>query len=297
MVDSAQNLAAMSEETNATVDMVATTVEEIAKGTQETANDAEMGARVANDIRDQFTVLMDNSNEMKVNAETAMDVNKQGVIALTSLRDKSNTANESNKKVKDTVYSLDGKTNAITEIISTITSIAEQTNLLALNASIEAARAGEAGRGFAVVADEIRQLAESSNEAAEEIRTIIVDIQKESKDAVQVMNEVTLINEEQNDALMNVDDSLQMIFASVEKISGQIETVVNELVMLDKSKNELVNSVTNISAISEETAASTEQVEHSMAEQTKAVEQVAVNAEKLNELSAELNEKINIFKV
>jgi methyl-accepting chemotaxis protein len=297
MVDSASNLAAMSEETNATVDQVAVTIQEIARGTQETATDAEKGAGIAGDIRQQFVVLMDNSNAMRNNAEIAIEMNQSGLNALGSLREKTEEKNTANVKVKDAVYNLDHKANAITDIIQTITSIAEQTNLLALNASIEAARAGEAGRGFAVVAEEIRKLAESSSEAADEIRNIINDIQNESQDTVKVMDEVDAMNQEQNDALLNVDESFNKIFSAVEEISQQIETVTHELDELDVSKNNLIEAVTNISAISEETAAATEQVEQSMDEQTRAVEQVASNAERLNELSAELNQKIEVFKI
>ncbi len=297
MVDSASNLAAMSEETNATVDQVAMTIQEITRGSQETAENAENGAQIAADIDNQFVVLMDNSTAMRDNAETAMEMNKTGLSALSKLKDKSRQANSSNGRIKEAITSLDHKANAITDIIQAITSISEQTNLLALNASIEAARAGEAGRGFAVVADEIRKLAESSSEAAEEIRTIIIDIQDESKETVLVMNEVNEMNDQQNEALVEVNEAFGQIFESVERISGQIENVTKELDGLDGSKNQLIGAVNNISAVSEQTAAATEEVERSMDEQTKAVEQVAVNAEHLNRLSAELNGKINFFKV
>ncbi len=297
MLDSASNLASMAEETNATVDQVASTVQEISKGTQDTANDAEKGARVANEIDEKFGTLMDNSVEMKENAEIAIEMNKTGLDALQALKEKSDISKASNEKVIHAVQSLNTRASAITNIIATISSIAEQTNLLALNASIEAARAGEAGRGFAVVADEIRKLAEDSASSTDEIRDIILNIQQESQDTVKIMNEVSEISNQQNEAVENVTDSFNKIFTSVEGITNQIETVATELDGLSANKDDIVEIVSNISAVSEETAAGTEQVSRSMDEQARAVEEVAKSAERLNELSIELNKQIDVFKI
>lgn len=297
MLDSASTLASMAEETNATVDQVASTVQEISKGTQDTARDAEEGARVASEIDQKFSMLMENSVEMKENADVAIEMNQTGLNALEELKLKSEVSKASNEKVIDAVQSLNSRANAITNIIATISSIAEQTNLLALNASIEAARAGEAGRGFAVVADEIRKLAEDSASSTDEIRDIILNIQQESQETVKIMNEVSEISNQQNEAVENVTESFNKIFTSVEGITTQIETVAKELDGLSANKDQIVGIVSNISAVSEQTAAGTEQVSHSMDEQAKAVEEVARSAERLNELSIELNKQIDVFKI
>ncbi len=129
MLDSASNLASMAEETNATVDQVASTVQEISKGTQDTARDAEDGARVANDIDEKFSMLMDNSIEMKSNAQVAIEMNETGLLALKELKEKSDVSKASNDKVINAVQSLNNRASSITNIIATISSIAEQTNL------------------------------------------------------------------------------------------------------------------------------------------------------------------------
>ena len=297
MLDSASNLAAMSEETTATIEQVAKTIDEITKGSQDTAKDAEKGASVAIEIDTKFSSLIENSNVMKANAEDAINVNKEGLEVLDNLKEKSESSKISNENVTIAIKNLDTRVGEITNIISTISSIAEQTNLLALNASIEAARAGEAGRGFAVVADEIRKLAEDSGKSTNEIKDIVTSIQKESEDTVKVMKEVSEITNEQNIAVGEVMSALNKIFDSVEKITTQIEFVDNELNELGVSKNTLVEVVSNISSVSEETAAATEEVNASMMEQTNAVEQVAENAERLNELSHDLNKQIEMFKI
>src|SRR5690606_14034870 len=87
------------------------------------------------------------------------------------------------------INSLATETTQIESVLEVINTIAEQTNLLALNAAIEAARAGEQGRGFAVVADEVRLLAQRTQKSTEEVQQMIESLQKNSKDAVSVIEQ------------------------------------------------------------------------------------------------------------
>ena len=295
--NAATNLAATSEETSASSDEISRTVDEIARGAEEQAHDAEKGAVIATSLDEKFEALKNNSFGMNESANEAINANKSGIIAVKELIEKTNLNNESMIRIDNAIEQLSIKSNNIGEILETISSIAGQTNLLALNASIEAARAGEAGRGFAVVADEIRKLAEGSGSATDMIRKIIEELQIESNNTVNIMDEVKSISQEQTDAVTSVNLIFDKINTSIEMITSEIENINNSIDIISDDKDQIVSSIENISAVSQETAAASEEVTASMEQQTAAVEEVARSAEKLNELSINLNQQINKFKI
>ncbi|QXM06794.1 methyl-accepting chemotaxis protein [Crassaminicella indica] len=294
---SAENLAATSEETSASAEEVARTVEEIARGATEQAGDAEKGAMLTSKLADKFSELTNNTENMLNSANEVMEANIDGVKAVDDLKDRTALNTKATEEIEKAIMELDNKTKYIGGILDTIASIAEQTNLLALNASIEAARAGEHGKGFAVVADEIRKLAEGSREAADEIKDIVLNIQRDSNNTVQIMTQVKERSQEQNDAVGKVTGSFHRISQSIDGMISKIELIDKFVKELNTDKDAIVEAIENISAVSEETAAASEEVSASMQQQSMAVEEVARAAERMNDLALKLNKEIIRFKI
>jgi methyl-accepting chemotaxis protein len=294
---SSQNLAATSEEVSASADEVARTVDDIAKGAQEQANDAEKGAVIAKSLSDRFNELNHYTKDMLGSAERTGTAYSEGVKSVKALEERNTESISANNSIEKVILQLNDRTLEIGAILDTISAISVQTNLLALNASIEAARAGEHGRGFAVVADEIRKLAEQSSKAAEEVKGIVLNIQKDGTESVNSMTTLKSISVKQDEAVKMVITAFETIRLAYEQISNNIQFIGKSVDGVNHDKDLIVVSIENISAVSEETAAASEEVTASMEQQTFAVEEVANAAQELNQISVHLNSEISKFKI
>ncbi len=295
--EEAENLAATSQETSASATEVGRAVEEIAQGATEQANDTDRAVTLTNKLDEQFTTLLENTNQMLESANRISTDKEIGIKSIKELQEKTKENNTSTREIGNAIDGLNVKSEDIENIIETISSIAEQTNLLALNASIEAARAGEHGKGFAVVADEIRKLAEESSNSAEEISKIVQDIQKETKRTVTIMDDVTKRSKAQTESVEKVNASFNDISISIEEIGELIHKTGDFIDMMNDNKSEILASIENISAVSEESAASAEEVTASMDQQNIAIEDVAKAAENLSHLASKLNKEVSKFKL
>jgi len=294
---SAEDLASSSEEVSASSDEVSRTIDEIAQGASEQASETEQGATLMNGLSEKIQVLTKDSDIMSEAAKSVVEANGRGTEAMNELKVKTNENSEATVRISTAVKELEKKSAEIGGILETITTIADQTNLLALNASIEAARAGEHGRGFAVVAEEIRKLAEGSGNAAENIGSIVAQIQDESKNTVNIMSEVLERSELQESAVESVDAVFEDIHSSTEKITDIIDEVAKFIDGVNTDKEKIVTSIGTISAVSEESAAASEEVTASVQQQTAAIEEVAKAAELLNSMADELQKEISVFKI
>lgn len=204
------------------------------------------------------------------NVSSAISVTETKISALNSLN------NSSSKNVQDalvksdetkqlfihltqTVSKLNESANNVNHIVGVMTGIANQTNLLSLNASIEAARAGEAGKGFAVVAGEVRKLSEQSFNSLQQIGEIISSIKQEIESTTSLIDSTAEKFNVQLASVYEVNTAFQQIDQNVKDAVEQQAIVKSSMTEVLSLKNNILDAVTSVAAIAEETAVTSEE--------------------------------------
>lgn len=273
---SMQEIYSLAENNSAAIEETSAGIEEVASGAQSAAKNATEAAEAAG------------------NALKAVEIaNRQMIGCTKELEMVKNMATNSIEKTDQLVSSL----HSITDFVNVITGIADQTNLLALNAAIEAARAGEHGRGFAVVADEVRKLAEQSSKAAQEINSLMTELDTSSSATASTIKETVETTMKVINAVGKTQKTLENATNQVIRINESIQSMASIAEEQSASTQEMASATNQISKDAIRMAELVEYMRTALEEIGKTAESIARDASELDAGARNLEEVLSYFKV
>ena len=294
--DSAKEISKLSGDTSDSTSQISLAMEELATGAVSMSDNIQ---DVNSDVIEIGQIIEDVSINTKELSEGNTLMQNESLEVMQLMNEVENNSLRSSKAVED-INSQINDTNAsvgqINEVVEMILDIASQTKLLSLNASIEAAHAGESGKGFAVVADEIRKLSHESEEGAKRIKEIGKTIIDKSSMTVELGKEVNDIILQEQEKVIITKEKMDSLSGIIERSLEDTNSIQEKIIHLDGVKNNIINAVSDLSAISEENAASNEEVSASVETISDGVSDLSNKADNLEEMSLNLKAAMEFFK-
>ncbi len=297
VVDSAQNVKSASNEFMQSSETIKLAVDEIQLGIGEQADDAASCLGSMDALSGKVDFINGEATNVSSIAKDTMQSIDNGMSAIHVLDEKAKATSQVTSKMKQSIRVLEDKSAKISSISATINDIAEETNLLSLNASIEAARAGIYGKGFSVIADEIRKLADQSAGAVSEISKLIYDIQQQTGNTADVVDEVEKIVTEQGASVKATETSFETMSKHVGQFVATMNAILEQISMIQKAKAEALYSMEHISAVSQQTKSSSLEITEITNRQLEEVKELGMLSEKLDHDARELMEITSRFIV
>ena len=263
--------------------------QEISTGMESQAGSVSGISSAMHELNESVQRTFDASNTTSDRARKAAELTKDGKIQIAELSSLIHLVSEIVEDTTQMIEKVNNENVKIGSILTAIHEISTQTNLLSLNASIEAARAGEHGKGFAVVAAEIRKLAQSTQQSSADIAEILFSIQKD------VSNAAIRISEGRNASIAGTasTDIIETLFTNIDinttEVLEQAVHLQNLNSQLQETSARINDELNSVSSVTEQSAASVEEVLASAELQQERVTDMVESIMKLNETTQSLN--------
>ncbi|MEC1549160.1 methyl-accepting chemotaxis protein [Bacillus rugosus] len=297
VLSSSQVLATATNETRSGSKHITETMNEMAEGSEQQAQDAVTIAESMNEFTESIDKAYNHGITISDTSQNVLELAVSGNENMDTSLQQMKTIHHIVQEAVHKVRSLEQHSQDINKLVQVINGIAEQTNLLSLNAAIEAARAGESGKGFAVVAEEVRKLADGVSDSVQDITRIVNGTQQEIYTVIEYLESSFTEVEKGTENLTGTGQAMQHIKQSVTHVADSIKEVTDGLKQLTNQSITINQSIENIASVSEESAAGIEETFSITEQSAHSMDQVLQNAEELEQLAKELNEKMNQFTI
>jgi len=211
-------------------------------------------------LSEQIAATSSHTGDASLHAQTAAEAAREGSSLVASTSAQMEQLAADTQESASRVASLNGRVQEIGSIVGVIEEIAAGTNLLALNASIEAARAGEQGRGFAVVAGEVRQLAERTAQATQQVASLVASIQEETGKVVSDINLACHHAEQGAASVSSLNRTFDRIASVIGEVNERIAHIAESARQEVSSADSANGTMQSVASSARNTASSAEQV-------------------------------------
>lgn len=281
---------------SAGTEQITSTMEELGSTASNLAGNVQDVNSMAITMGEDIGKIDDNVVTLGIGTKEMKDANDKASVSMETVLSSSNKSSDIVNKIAEQVQTTNDAVLEINKAVELIMNITSQTKLLSLNASIEAARAGEHGRGFSVVANEIKNLSEQSTEGATTIQSIADNILNKSNESVTLAQEVKKLIEEEQNNITETQNDFKTLSDSIEESINVANSIGEQTKNLDDIKQSIIENISELSAISEENAASNEEVTASVTNISNSMKDLVNDIEEIKQVSTQLSSLMQYFK-